>query len=133
MFSCAMLGVDVKALGKRVKDARLRAGMTQAGLAEAASVADETVSRIERGAYEPTVSTLCALADALGVNIEHLAGRTGSTRPTRRTLLMRLRPLIAAAERLDQADLRLIAALADRLARRRTRTTGPGRATRGDG
>jgi transcriptional regulator with XRE-family HTH domain len=74
-FSDGMPLFDAKALGARVKAARSRSGLTQAGLAEAAGVTDETVSRIERGAYEPAVSTLVALADALRVPLDVLVGR----------------------------------------------------------
>ena len=75
-----MRSFGTKAIGGHVRRARLRAGLTQAGLAEAAGISDETVSRIERGAYEPAVSTMVALADALGVTLDVLAGRAAPKR-----------------------------------------------------
>ena len=57
--------------------ARLRSGLTQAQLAEASGVTDETISRIERGRYEPAVSTLFRLAEALDVSLDRLAGDPG--------------------------------------------------------
>jgi transcriptional regulator with XRE-family HTH domain len=64
-------------LARRVAAARLRSGLTQAQLAEASGVTDETISRIERGRYEPAVSTLFRLAEALDVSLDRLAGDPG--------------------------------------------------------
>ena len=89
--------VTAAQIGEAVRAARDKAGLTQAGLAEAADISDETVSRIERGAYEPAVSTLIALADALGVSVEQLVGRAGRGR-----LIAARSPLVARlAERAD--------------------------------
>ncbi len=80
---CLLRGMpvfDAAAIGKRVRDARVSAGLTQAGLAEAAAISDETVSRIERGAYEPAISTAVALANALGVSLDALTGRPSARR-----------------------------------------------------
>jgi transcriptional regulator with XRE-family HTH domain len=41
--------------------------MTQAELAEAAGLSDETIGRLERDAFEPSLSTLSAVQRALGV------------------------------------------------------------------
>ena len=60
-------------LARRLAAARRRAGLTQAELAEASGVTDETISRIERGRYEPAVSTFFRLADALDVSLDQLA------------------------------------------------------------
>ena len=92
---------DTAAIGKRVRYARVSAGLTQAGLAEAAAISDETVSRIERGAYEPAISTAVALADALGVSLDALTGRSGGTR-SRRTGSPLVRRLTECAEKLDE-------------------------------
>lgn len=83
---------DAEVLGSRVREMRARAGLTQAGLAEAAGITDETVSRIERGAYEPALSTMVALADALRVGLDALVGRVPSptARPHASPILRRL-------------------------------------------
>lgn len=57
-------------IGRRVRQARERAGFTQAALAEAAGVTDETISRLERGAYEPALSTIVAVVEALGLDLD---------------------------------------------------------------
>jgi transcriptional regulator with XRE-family HTH domain len=71
-------------LARRLTAGRIRAGLTQAALAEACGVTDETISRIERGRYEPAVSTLLRLAEALNLGLDQLAGE--SERPARRAV-----------------------------------------------
>jgi transcriptional regulator with XRE-family HTH domain len=95
-------------LARRVSVARQRAGLTQAELAEATGVTDETISRIERGRYEPAVSTLFRLAEALDVSLDYLAGekdrdrsekRPPSPSPIVRRLRTRIEALTPAAQR----------------------------------
>ncbi len=54
-------------IGANVSRARLRAGLTQEKLAEAADVDLRFLQRVERGRTNLSVSVLIALADALGV------------------------------------------------------------------
>jgi transcriptional regulator with XRE-family HTH domain len=65
--------VDTVALGAHVRDLRKRARLTQARLAESAGIEVQSLSRIERGEYEPSLSACMALADALGVSIDVIA------------------------------------------------------------
>jgi transcriptional regulator with XRE-family HTH domain len=46
---------------------RQRAELTQEALAQASGVGTEHIQRIERGAANPTVATIYAISDALGV------------------------------------------------------------------
>jgi transcriptional regulator with XRE-family HTH domain len=59
-------------IGKNLKDARFRAGLTQAELAEKAGTTQTTVARIERDAVQPEVTTIRKLATALAVPIAEL-------------------------------------------------------------
>jgi transcriptional regulator with XRE-family HTH domain len=113
-------------LAKRVAAARRRVGLTQAELAEASGVTDETISRIERGRYEPAVSTLFRLAEALDVSLDQLAQeqdreRGGAVRPPSpvspivRRLRARIDVLTPSAQR---ALLAIAEALPDSRARR---------------
>jgi transcriptional regulator with XRE-family HTH domain len=109
-----MLALDTKAVGRRVRQARVRAGLTQARLAEAAGVTDETVSRIERGAYEAAFSTIVVLARALGVSIDGLAGLGGKERPVRSGSPL-VTELARAAEKLAPRAVRTLLELARQL------------------
>lgn len=53
-------------VGSTIRDARRRAGLTQAGLAERLGTTQSSVARWERGATSPTVATLERIAGALG-------------------------------------------------------------------
>ncbi|MDX3033011.1 helix-turn-helix transcriptional regulator [Streptomyces scabiei] len=61
----------------RVKQQRLRHGMTQLDLAEkcraaGASVDESHISRIERGIYTPRPRLRAVLADLLGLDVEEI-------------------------------------------------------------
>jgi transcriptional regulator with XRE-family HTH domain len=117
-------------LAKRVAAARLRSGLTQAQLAEASGVTDETISRIERGRYEPAVSTLFRLAEALDISLDRLAGepvRDGGgapRRPASPVLSPVVRRLRARIDRLTPDAQRALLAIAERLPEA-TRATRP--------
>jgi transcriptional regulator with XRE-family HTH domain len=53
-------------IGKRLRNLRFRAGLTQEELAREAGTTQTTVARIERDAVEPEVTTIRKLARALG-------------------------------------------------------------------
>ena len=55
------------AFGRRLREVREAAGLTQAALAELVDVHPPEVSRLESGAVEPTWPTVLKLAEALGV------------------------------------------------------------------
>lgn len=61
-------------LGKGLKDARKRAGLTQAESAELVGIASEVFGRIERGVMFPSVPTLMALCTALRAEPNELLG-----------------------------------------------------------
>lgn len=104
--------IDLGALGGRIRRARLARGLTQAGLAELSDITDETVSRLERGAFEPSLSTLVAVARALDATLEELLGAGLVLRERQRTyaatLPTSLRALVEAAGGLDAPALGLL-------------------------
>jgi transcriptional regulator with XRE-family HTH domain len=61
-------------IGEHLKDARVRAGLTQQELADKSGLTQTTVARVERDAVQPEVSTLRKLAEALDVSIGKLLG-----------------------------------------------------------
>ena len=62
--------MDLKKFGARLRELRIRAGMTQTELADAAEVSQNGLSHWETGSREPGWSTIVKLADALGVSCE---------------------------------------------------------------
>jgi transcriptional regulator with XRE-family HTH domain len=59
-------------LGKNLKFFRSRSHLSQADLAEKASISITFLSNIERGNNFPLAGTLCSLAKALGVEVFEL-------------------------------------------------------------
>ena len=56
----------------KVKQYRKAASMTQLQLAERAGVSRQTISDIETGKHDPTISVALLLARALGVKVDNL-------------------------------------------------------------
>jgi len=54
----------------RLCQLRVERGLTQAELARGAAVGQAMISLLEKGDRQPTWSTVCRLAEALGVGIE---------------------------------------------------------------
>jgi transcriptional regulator with XRE-family HTH domain len=105
---------DTMALGRMVRAIRDRAGLTQADLAERASVSDETISRIERGAFEPAISTIVPVAEALGVSVDSLLGGR-ATRAIRNPTSALVQQLAVRAAQLDVSSQRALLRLAELL------------------
>ena len=88
-------------IGARIRTLRNEAGMTQAQLSEAVSIAPETMSRIERGRLQPSTDLVSLFASALGVKPGDLFENTGATprlpemRSVDRRLLLEVRDLPA--------------------------------------
>lgn len=59
-------------LGERLKDVRLKAGMTLRELARQADVSPSFISQIENGKSQPSVSTLYTFSRLLGVTVDEL-------------------------------------------------------------
>jgi transcriptional regulator with XRE-family HTH domain/quercetin dioxygenase-like cupin family protein len=67
-----MPGADVPWLGRRIREERVRQGMSLRGLARVVGVSASMVSQIETAKAQPSVSTLYAITSALGISIEDL-------------------------------------------------------------
>ncbi|WP_107503778.1 helix-turn-helix transcriptional regulator [Arthrobacter sp. ERGS1:01] len=77
-------GVDLIALGRRVRHLRKKLGMTLDDLGAAAGTAPSQLSLIENGKREPKLTLLQRLAGALGVGLDQLLG---AEPPSRRAAL----------------------------------------------
>ena len=87
-------------LGRAIKDARTRRGLTQAQLARALGVQQNVVARLEDGGRaDPRLSTVLAIAQALGMSVDTLAAEAGlTTAPVRRDVMQaRLAATVHAA------------------------------------
>ena len=65
----------MEGFGKRLKELRQAAKITQSGLAEKLNLHPQTVSKWERGLSKPDIAQLGDLATALGITLEKLLGR----------------------------------------------------------
>ena len=73
--------------GDVVRERRLAGGMSQEALAERCGVDRKSISRVETGAFSPSLDRVWRLADALGVSIDELfdgLGDAGAPRRRRR-------------------------------------------------
>jgi transcriptional regulator with XRE-family HTH domain len=61
-------GAFYSEVGRRVRQARERAGLTQDALAARVSLSRTSVTNIERGRQKVLLHTLCGLATAMGVD-----------------------------------------------------------------
>ena len=62
--------------GSRLREARLNKGLMQKHIADEVGVSINSISLYERGSVEPSFFTAICLADALGVSLDWLAGRS---------------------------------------------------------
>lgn len=61
-----------RAIGERIRDARLHANMSQEMLGERASVDRQAINRIELGHQSPILDTLIRIADVLDIPLRDL-------------------------------------------------------------
>lgn len=64
--------LDYKAIGKRIKIARINADMTQERLADLADLSPSHMSNIETGTTKVSLTTLVNIANALSVTVDDL-------------------------------------------------------------
>ncbi|WP_161957980.1 cupin domain-containing protein [Azospirillum palustre] len=89
---------ETQKLGQRIRDLRLKAGMTLTDLAKATGVSIGTLSQLERGLVSPTVRTVYTVAAAFGVMPAWLIDPS-SSKPTESRYIVR------AGERSQLLDL----------------------------
>ncbi|MFJ9754989.1 helix-turn-helix domain-containing protein [Streptomyces sp. NPDC101149] len=63
-----------RAIGERIRAARLHANLTQEAVALRAETDRPSVVRIEQGQQAPTIDTLIRIAEAIGVPLRDLVG-----------------------------------------------------------
>jgi len=74
---------QAKLLGKQLKEARTRLGLSARQVADRSGMADSNVLRLEQGAIaSPRPETLKSLADALDLDLADLYAAAGYVQPT---------------------------------------------------
>ena len=68
-------------IGRKIRDARKNAGMTQVELAKATNLSRSYIGDIEKDRYNPSISTLQAIAKATNVPVETLLGGAAPAPP----------------------------------------------------
>lgn len=66
------MDIDYDTIGKRIKDARLKAGHTQESLAEIIDISIPHLSKIENGSKGTTLTTIIKIANTLDISIDSL-------------------------------------------------------------
>ena len=64
--------MDYVRLGQRIREERLKLGLTQARLAEDTDISEAYAGQIERGERNLALDTLVRLANRLGVSVDYL-------------------------------------------------------------
>lgn len=67
-----MLELENGSIGRRIRDARLKLGLTQEKLAARANLHYSYVGQVERGNKIPSLKTLAKIAKALNLRVEDL-------------------------------------------------------------
>lgn len=62
--------LNLEMLGKRIKQGRLRLGLTQYALAEDVGVSQNFLGDIERGIKAPSITTAIRLANVLNISLD---------------------------------------------------------------
>jgi transcriptional regulator with XRE-family HTH domain len=77
--------MDMEALGKRLRERREQAGLSQTAVAKQTGIIQGDLSLLERGKKRALwADTLVRLAETLGCSLDYLAGRTDDPTPPRR-------------------------------------------------
>lgn len=63
---------DLTASGKRIKELRKNAGMTQEQLAEAVGISVEMMGKLERGVSGTSIDTMGQIAEALSSSVDYI-------------------------------------------------------------
>jgi|RhiMetdeSRZDD1v2_1073273.scaffolds.fasta_scaffold38378_3 transcriptional regulator with XRE-family HTH domain len=69
----------VPQVGQRIREERLKRGLSLRGLARAVGVSASLISQIETGKSQPSVSTLYAITSALGISVQDVFEATAVT------------------------------------------------------
>lgn len=72
VLGCEDMEINYVAIGDRIREARIKANLTQAALAEKSGIEPSNLSHIERAATKVSLPTLLNIANALEVSLDEL-------------------------------------------------------------
>jgi DNA-binding XRE family transcriptional regulator/quercetin dioxygenase-like cupin family protein len=72
------LPAAVLQIGERIRAERARSGMSLRSLARSVGLSPSLISQIETGKCQPSVSTLYAITNALGISVQDVFGETAA-------------------------------------------------------
>ncbi len=72
-----LMAADETTFGAKLRAARDKAGLTQQQLADRVGINRVVLARWETDAREPSIGSVLALAEALGITLDELAGKAG--------------------------------------------------------
>lgn len=99
--------------GERLTALRKAAGFTQVELAAELGISQRMVAYYESPQATPPANLLPAIANALGVSIDELFGRSGKRRLVKQEGDSRLRRRLLAIEKMEPAEKRQVLQLLD--------------------
>ena len=70
------MGIDLKLMGQRIREARRMRQMTAEQLAEQIGIATESLGHIECGNRRPSLTLLYTISVILDVSLDYLTGRS---------------------------------------------------------
>jgi transcriptional regulator with XRE-family HTH domain len=113
-------------IGEAAREARQRAGLTQAEVASLVEITSMVYSRMERGKVMPSVPTLRRLCAVLSISADELLGLSGegaASEPTKDSRRKQdesspgLRRLLTLVLRMDETQLQALTGMAGALLR----------------
>lgn len=102
--------LDYKAIGKRIKIARIKADLTQERLAEAVQVSPSHMSNIETGTTRVSLTTIVTIANALSVTADDLLCDS-----VKKARVQFEKDIAGTLEDCDEYEIRMIADMAQAL------------------
>jgi len=109
-------------LGKNIKLLRKQKGLTQVQLAEMVGCSQTMITTCENNRKKPSVSTLAQLADALGVSIDQVIGKTPSLKKDNKIRNPKLLKKFEQLEQLPANDKRTVFKMIDGLLAQNSKT-----------
>lgn len=102
--------INYKAIGQRIKSERKKFGLTQEKLAENLSISIEHLSRIETGAYHPSLSLITKISETLNTNEAFIMFGENADNDINQQLLQKINEL---SDKKKDAVLKIISAISN--------------------